>query len=99
VDDETTAFRQNSAFQLVKDHHIPTGPSFPRPTDVTIDVPAGQVTWLEGSDKNEETTSQHMDLPPDFVNGMISSTVDNFSTEARRIEVVICGSGLESESS
>ena len=44
IDDETTVFSQRRAFQLISDHHIQKGPSFPHPTDVLIDAPTGQVT-------------------------------------------------------
>jgi hypothetical protein len=66
VDDETTVFSQRGNFQLVTDHHIQKGPSFPQPMDLSIDVPSGQVTVRStGKDGKEEVRSEHLDLPPD----------------------------------
>ncbi|MDT7812613.1 MAG: hypothetical protein QOJ42_2529, partial [Acidobacteriaceae bacterium] len=42
VDDETAVFSQRANFQLITDHHIQKGPSFPQPMDLSIDVPSGQ---------------------------------------------------------
>jgi len=44
VDDETTVFSQRGNFQLISNHHIQKGPSFPQPMDLLIDVLSGQVT-------------------------------------------------------
>ena len=70
VDDETTVFSQRGNFQLITDHHIQKGPSFPQPMDTSIDVPNGQVTVRStGKDGKEEVKNEHLDLPPDLVNG------------------------------
>jgi len=87
VDDETAIFKQGSVFQLLSDHHIQAGPSFKKPSDVTIDVPKGMVTWVESSDKEKKTHSQHMDLPPDLVNGIFSMTALNFTSKTGEMDV------------
>jgi hypothetical protein len=64
IDDETTVFSQRHSFQLISDHHIQKGPSFPHPTDVLIDVPTGQVTvHSTGKDGKEEVKTDHLNLP------------------------------------
>jgi hypothetical protein len=78
IDDETTTFRQGSVFHLLRDHHIQKGPSFLEPLDMTVNVPAGEVTWREIKDGNNEVKTEHMDLPPDLINGMMSLVVENF---------------------
>jgi hypothetical protein len=78
VDDEIAEFRQGSVFELIRDHHVQKGPSFPHPLDLTVDVPKGQVTWMETKDGKDDAQTQHMDLPPDLVNGMLSLAVQNF---------------------
>jgi hypothetical protein len=88
VDDETTVFSQRGNFQLITDHHIQKGPSFPQPMDVSIDVPTGQVTVRStGKDGKEEVKSEHLDLPPDLVNGLILSTAKNILPEASETKV------------
>jgi len=42
VDDETPVFSQRGTFQLITDHHVQKGPSFPHPMDLSIDVRRGQ---------------------------------------------------------
>src|SRR5436190_22940336 len=44
VDDETATFSQQQNFRLLRDQHVQKGPSFPHPTDVSIDASTGQVT-------------------------------------------------------
>jgi hypothetical protein len=80
IDDEVADFRQGSVFQLIRDHHIQKGPSFPRPLDLTIEVSKNLVTWRE--DGKSETQTEHMDLPADLVNGLISLVVENFPSRA-----------------
>jgi hypothetical protein len=87
IDDEATTLRQGSIFQLIRDHHIQKGPSFPQPLDMTVNVPAEQVTWREVKDGKTDIKTEHMDLPTDLVNGMMSLTVENFPTKAGEMKV------------
>jgi hypothetical protein len=87
IDDEVATFRQTSVFQLIEDHHVQKGPAFPKQLDATINVPKGLVTWRESSKGKEETKQQHMKLPPDLVNGMISLVVENFPANASEFDV------------
>jgi len=80
IDDETTVFSQRHSFQLISDHHIQKGPSFPHPMDVLIDVHTGQVTvHSTGKDGKEEVKTDHLDLPPDLANGMVPILLGNLS--------------------
>jgi hypothetical protein len=88
VDDETTVFTQRGNFKLITDHHVQKGPSFPQPMDVSIDVPSGQVTVRStGKNGKEEVRSEHLDLPPDLVNGLILSIMKNVLPEAPETKV------------
>jgi hypothetical protein len=87
IDDEVSVFRQGTVFQLVSDHHIQKGPSFPEPVDVAVNVPEGKVTWHERKDGHDEVKTEHMDLPPDLANGMISLTAQNFPPKAAEMKV------------
>ena len=67
LDDETVVFSQRKVFQLISDHHVQRGPSFPKPIDMHIELARGQVTMR---DKDGKVTVEHMDLPPDLCNGL-----------------------------
>lgn len=78
IDDETTVFSQRRTFQLISDHRIQKGPSFPHPMDVLIDVPTGKVTvHSTGKDGKEEVKTDHLDLPPDLANGIVAVLLEN----------------------
>ena len=82
LDDETAVFSQRGHFQLITDHHIQKGPSFPHPMDMSIDVRSGQVTMRStGKDDKEEVTTDHMDIPADLANGMVLTLLKNISPE------------------
>jgi hypothetical protein len=82
-DDETTVFAQRRSFQLITDHRIQKGPSFPHPMDVLIDAHSGQVT-VRSTDKDgkEEVKTDHLHLPADLANGMIPVVVENLRPDA-----------------
>jgi hypothetical protein len=44
IDEETAVFTQAGCFRLLRDHLVQKGPSFPEPTDVTIEAKTGEVT-------------------------------------------------------
>ena len=67
LDDESTVFSQRKVFQLIQDHHIQRGPSFPKPLDMLVDAATGQIT---SRDKDGKITQNHLDLPPDISNGL-----------------------------
>jgi hypothetical protein len=88
VDDETAVFSQRGNFQLISDHHIQKGPSFPQPMDLSIDVHSGMVKIRSSKkDGKEEVTAEHMDLPPDLVNGLILSIAKNIRPETPETKV------------
>lgn len=81
VDDETTVYTQRRILQLLTDHRIQKGPSFPHPMDVLIDTASGQVTVRSvGKDGKTEVKIDHLDLPPDLANGIISAVAENMRT-------------------
>ena len=87
IDDEVAVFTQERVFQLVSDHHIQKGPSFPEPMDLSINVPAKSVSWREMKKGKVERHTDHMDLPPDLANGMTSLIVQNFPANAAELKV------------
>ena len=77
IDDDVTEFRQAKTVELISDHHIQKGPSFPKPMDVTIRTATGQITYREDKDGAQELKTEHMDLPPDLANGLMSVVLEN----------------------
>jgi hypothetical protein len=78
IDDETTVYSQRRNFQLISDHHIQKGPTFPHPMDVFIDSRSSQVTVrCAGKDGKEEVKTNHLNLPPDLANGMVPLIIQN----------------------
>jgi hypothetical protein len=78
IDDETTVYSQRHDFQLITYHHVQKGPFFPHPIDLMIDARTGQVTVTStGKDGKEEVKTDHIKLPPDLANGMVSSIIEN----------------------
>ncbi len=87
IDDETTVFRQQKILELVSDHHIQKGPSFPEPLDMTVNVPASEVTWHETKNGKDEVKSQRMELPSDLANGLVPLVVENFPERQQEMKV------------
>jgi hypothetical protein len=80
LDDDQTVYTQHKRFQLISDHHIQRGPSFPKPQDLSIDVRQGTVISRErGSSGAEKVTMKHMALAPDLANGMFLVLLTNLS--------------------
>ena len=81
LDEETSVFTQDGAFQLVRDHHLQRGPFFPKPLDLTIEA-GGRVTsrTMDASGRPKVEVEQ-MDLPAGLINGMLCSVLANLSPE------------------
>jgi len=82
VHDETAVYTQRRQFRLVSYHLRQQGPAFPRALEMTIDAPAGTVTVTHSDDDGEQSgeqkiVSEHMDLPDDLANGMVSTLLKN----------------------
>ncbi|WP_433972867.1 hypothetical protein [Tunturiibacter lichenicola] len=83
IDDETTVSTQRRTLQLISDHHVQKGPSFPHPMDMMVDVQTGQVTVrITGKDGKDEVKSDHLDLPPDLANGLVPVVLQNLPPNA-----------------
>jgi len=92
IDDETTVSSQRRTIQLISDHHIQKGPSFPHPMDVLIDMQTGQVTvHSTGKDGKEEVKTDHLDLPPDLANGLVPIVLQNLpaNSAATTVSMVV----------
>jgi hypothetical protein len=90
VDEDVTVFTQDKVFRLVSDHHIQHGPSFPKPIDFLIDMPAGDVTFRA---EDGSVSKDHMDLPPDLSNGLPPNLLLNIlpSTPETKVSYLVPG--------
>ena len=87
LQDETAVFTQRKQFQLVSDHLIQRGPSFPHPMEMSIDAASGRVTVRHRDGEKEQVTEEQMDLPPDLANGIVSTLVKNLAPDAVSLTV------------
>jgi hypothetical protein len=78
IDDETTTYKQQGTFRLVRNHHIQKGPFFAKPVDYTVEAATGVVT-SRTADKNGKIhiESEHRDLPDDLANGFVGTLLLN----------------------
>jgi len=78
IDDETTTYRQQGTFRLIRNHHIQKGPFFVKPVDFAVEAATGIAT-SRTADKNVNihVESEHMDLPDDLANGFVGTLLLN----------------------
>jgi hypothetical protein len=78
IDDETTTYKQQGAFRLVRNHHIQKGPFFVKPVDFAVDAVTGIAT-SRTVDKNDKihVETEHVDLPDDLANGFVGTLLLN----------------------
>jgi hypothetical protein len=78
IDDETTTYKQQGTFRLVRNHHIQKGPFFAKPVDYTVEAATGVVT-SRTADKNGKIhiESVHRDSPDDLANGFVGTLLLN----------------------
>ena len=84
------------SFRFISDHHVQHGPSFPTPTDVTLDAAKGLVTALDDSGKTHE---DHLDFPPDVYNGMASTVLMNVSPSSPETKIAIIAAAGQNRAS
>ena len=84
VDDDQAEYTQKGVFRLLKEHHIQTGPSYPKPLDLTVDVPTGTVTT---KDKDGKAETKHMDLPADLANALILTIILNLDPATPKTDI------------
>lgn len=76
VQQETTVFSQRRVFQLLTYRLVQKGPSFKRPTDLSINTGTGRVDIrYTDDDGKEKTISEQMKLPSDLANGMVPTVL------------------------
>jgi len=88
IDDETTTYRQEGTFRLVRNHHVEQGPFFAKPVDLAVDASTGTAT-SRTVDKNGKVhvESEHVALPNDVANGFVGTLVLNTPPNAAPFRV------------
>ncbi|MDQ2980539.1 MAG: hypothetical protein M3R62_15120 [Acidobacteriota bacterium] len=80
--EETAVYSERGRFQLLSDHLIQRGPSFPHPLEVSIDAKNGRVTIRHREDGKDKVIEERMQLPSDLANGMTLTLLKNIAAEA-----------------
>jgi hypothetical protein len=92
MDDETTTYRQEGTFQLVRNHHVQQGPFFAKPNDFAVDATTGTAT-TRTTDKNGkvQVETEHINLPNDLANGFVGTLLLNVppTTAAFRVGMLV----------
>src|SRR3984885_4883978 len=88
IDDETTTYRQQGTFRLVRNHHIQKGPFFVKPVDFTVEAATGIAT-SRTEDKNGKihVESHHIDMPDALANGFVGTLLLNLPQNAAPFRV------------
>jgi len=86
--DETVIFTQQRSFQLVSDHLIQKGPSFPQPLEVTVVRASGQVTVRYTDHGVQKVSDERLDLPADLANGLIPTLMKNLGPSIAKVSLV-----------
>jgi hypothetical protein len=88
IDDETTTYRQQGTFRLVRYHHLQKGPFFTKPIDFTVEA-ATDIVSSRTIDKkgNILVESKHMDLPVDLANGFVGTLLLNVPHDTKPFRV------------
>ena len=88
IDDETTTYRQQGTFRLVRNHHIQKGPFFVKPVDFTVEAATGIASSrTEDKDGKIHVDSHHIDLPDDLANGFVGTLLLNLPQNAAPFRV------------
>lgn len=87
IDDETAVFSQQHHFRLIRSRHIQKGPSFPKPTDISINTSTGQVTVRYKDKGQEKVETERLELPPDLANGMMLNILKNIRPDSAETKV------------
>ncbi|HET7451567.1 MAG TPA: hypothetical protein VFL12_02405 [Thermoanaerobaculia bacterium] len=84
--EETAVFRQGRTFELLSDHLIQRGPSFPHPVDASIDRGAGRVSvTVPDKTGKPRTIEKRIDFPSGLANGLVATLLKNVAPDGREM--------------
>jgi hypothetical protein len=90
--EETSVFSQRRTFRLLTYHLVQKGPAFKRPTDMTLNASTGQVIVRYIDDGKEETVTEHLKLPVDLANGIVTLLMNHIDPKATKTELSMVAS-------
>ena len=88
IDEETTTYRQQGTFRLVRNHHIQKGPFFPKPVDFSVEAATAMAT-TRTTDKTGKihVENEHINLPDDVANGFVGTLLLDVPHDAKPFRV------------
>jgi hypothetical protein len=95
VHEETTVFSQRQNFKLINASLVQKGPAFKVPMEFSVSATSGQVMVTYTDEHGDQKTlSEHLELPADVYNGMISTLIKNLPAKnaSTTVHVVAAGS-------
>lgn len=92
IHDETSVFSQRRTFRLLTYHLVQKGPAFKRPTDMTLNASTGQVIVRYVDDGKEKTITDHLKLPVDVANGMVTTLMKDIDPRTSKTVVSMAAS-------
>ncbi len=87
VHEEIAVFSQRRVFRLLTYRLVQKGPAFKRPTDLTLNVSTGQATVHYTDDGKDKTVTEHLKLPADVANGMVTTLMHDFNPKSPKTEL------------
>ena len=92
IHEETAVFSQRRTFRLLTYHLVHKGPAFKRPTDMALDASTGQVVVHYTEDGKEKIATDHMKLPADVANGIVTTLMHDLDPKAAKTELSMVAS-------
>jgi hypothetical protein len=89
IQEETSVFLQRGTFRLLTYHLVQKGPTFKRPTDMTLNTSTGQVIVHYIDDGKEKTATNQLKLPVDVANGIVTTLMNHIDPKAAKTELSI----------
>ena len=83
VHQETAVYSQRRTFQLLTYHLVQKGPTFKRPSDMSLQGSTGQfIIRYTDDDGKEKSITDRLKLPMDLANGFVTTLVGNIDPKA-----------------
>lgn len=77
--EDTTIYTQQGVFRVLSDHLLESGPTFKDTVEVWTDCRSGQVKVRQSKDGKDKINSQHLNVPADVANGILSIVLANLA--------------------
>lgn len=84
---ETSVFSQRRTFRLLTYHLVQKGPTFKRPTDMTLNITTGKVVVNYVDDGKDKTVSDQLKLPTDVANGIVTTLMNHIDPKTTKTEL------------